>query len=250
MGILYFQEPQYITTPWIYHNPDLWLISLSSNWTNWITIADKNLWATTVWSSWDTLDESNCGKFYQQWNNFGFPHTWPVTTSNTQVNASTYWPWNYYSSNVFITSNSDGWDNSDNKNLWWGVTGTYEAMQWPCDTGFHVPSANDWQSLLDIWIALWWGANDGTNLWLAFKLPFAWYLLFRSPSLSGAGTNWFYWSATQNSDSIGRGHAINFTSANISMLNNTLNNNWLSIRPFANTPIQPDETWTVLYQPS
>ena len=99
-----------------------WLISLSSDWQTWITIQDKNLWATTVWNSWDTLSESNCGKYYQWGNNYWFPRTWSVTTSGTQVDASTYWPWHYYSSSTFITRSSSPyrWDSTDNWNLrWW-----------------------------------------------------------------------------------------------------------------------------------
>lgn len=106
---------------WVYHNTSLGLISLSTNWTTRITIADKNLWATTVYNSWDTLSEANCGKYYQRWNNYGFPFTWSITTSSTQVNASAYWPWNYYSSSTFITITSNwAWDSTGNKNLrWW-----------------------------------------------------------------------------------------------------------------------------------
>ena len=104
----------------IYHNATLGLISLSSDWINWITIADKNLWATTVYNSWDILSESNCGKFYQWGNNYWFAWTWATTTSSTQVDASPYWPWNYYISSTFITSSSEYWDTSDNWNLrWW-----------------------------------------------------------------------------------------------------------------------------------
>ncbi len=109
-----------IEAGWIFWNSTLWLISLSSNWTNWITIADKNLWATTVWNSWNTLSEANCGKYYQWGNNYWFPRTWTITnTSTTQVDASTYWPWNYYSSDTFIKK-SWSWDSSNNTNLrWW-----------------------------------------------------------------------------------------------------------------------------------
>ena len=104
---------------WIFWNSTKWLISLSSNWQTWITIADKNLWATTVWNSWDTLSEANCWYYYQRWNNYGFPFTWTVTTSSTQVDASTYWPWNYYSSSTFIVMNNR-WDSTGNWNLrWW-----------------------------------------------------------------------------------------------------------------------------------
>ena len=107
---------------WIFWNSTAWLISLSGDWQSWITIMDKNLWATTVWNSWDTLSEANCGKYYQWWNNYGFPRTWDITNqSTTQVDASTYWPWNYYSSDTFIKY-SWRWDTTDNWNLWWWVT--------------------------------------------------------------------------------------------------------------------------------
>jgi len=105
---------------WIFWDSTDWLISLSSNGTTWITISDKNLWATTVWNSWDTLSEANCWKYYQRWNNYWFPRTWTIANqSTTQVDASNYWPWNYYSSSTFITYNWP-WDITGNGNLrWW-----------------------------------------------------------------------------------------------------------------------------------
>lgn len=109
-----------IASGWIFWSATDWLISLSSNWQTWITIADKNLWATTVRNSWNTLSQANCGNHYQWGNNYWFPFTWSVTTSSTQVNASSYWPWNYYESSTFITSAS--WDSSNNQNLWWWVS--------------------------------------------------------------------------------------------------------------------------------
>ena len=60
-----------IKIPWIYYNENLWLISYSVDWQNWITIADKNLWATQVYNYWDVMTEANCWKFYQWWNNYG-----------------------------------------------------------------------------------------------------------------------------------------------------------------------------------
>lgn len=109
---------------WIFWSSTDWLISLSSDWQNWITIMDKNLGATQVWNSGDTLSEDNCGWYFQRWNNYMFPFTWSVATSSTQVYANTYWPWNYYSSSTFITRSSSPykWDSSDNSNLWWWVT--------------------------------------------------------------------------------------------------------------------------------
>ena len=106
---------------WIFWNSTDWLISLSSDGSNWLTIADKNLWATTVWNSWDTLSEANCGWYFQWGNNYMFPFTWTVTTSSTQVDASNYWPWNYYSSSTFITWYGDR-SSVNNDDLWWWET--------------------------------------------------------------------------------------------------------------------------------
>ena len=90
--------------------------------TNWITIADKNLWATTVYNG-DTLSQANCWNYYQWWNNYGFPRTWTVTKSSTKVDASNYWPWNRYSSSTFITVSASpyDWSSVQNDNLWWWV---------------------------------------------------------------------------------------------------------------------------------
>lgn len=109
---------------WVFHNTTEWLISISSDWTNWTTIMDKNLWATVVYNDEDTLSEANCWKYYQWWNNYGFAWTWNVTTSSTQVDASSYWPWNYYSSSTFITRSSSpyDWSSVQNDNLRWWVS--------------------------------------------------------------------------------------------------------------------------------
>ena len=110
-----------IEAGWIFWSSADWLISLSSDWQTWITIADKNLGATTVWNSGDTVSESNSGWYFQWGNNYMFPFTWSVTTSSTQVDASNYWPWNYYSSSTFITW-STNWSSVQNDDLWWWVT--------------------------------------------------------------------------------------------------------------------------------
>ena len=110
-----------IEAGWIFWSSVDWLISLSSNWTDWTTIADKNLWATTVWNSWDTLTDTNCWWYFQRWNNYMFPFSWSVTTDINLVDASTNWPWNYYSSSTFITR-SWKWDSTGNNNLRWWVS--------------------------------------------------------------------------------------------------------------------------------
>ena len=114
----------------IFRNSSLWLISISSDWTTWITIADKNLWATTVYNYWNTLSQNNCGYYYQRWNNYWFPRTWTVTTSSTQVDTTWYWPWNYYSSSTFINIGRDNWSSSNNNNLRWWETWVQQILVW------------------------------------------------------------------------------------------------------------------------
>jgi len=103
---------------WIWHNATDGLISFMRYGT-YVTMADKNLWATTVYNYWDTLSAANCGNLYQYWNNNGF--TWgenPSSTSTDQINDSVYWPDNYYNSSTFIYGNN-AWGSSCNRNLWW-----------------------------------------------------------------------------------------------------------------------------------
>lgn len=110
---------------WVFYNATDGLISVSWDWKTWYTIMDKNLWATTVYNQWDTVSDANCGYFYQRGNNYWFAHSWTVTTSSTQVDASNYWPWNYYSSSTFIKRSRSpyDWSSVQNDNLWWWITG-------------------------------------------------------------------------------------------------------------------------------
>ena len=112
---------------WIFRNQTDGLISITSDWSTGYTIMDKNLWATTVWSDWDTRTQANMWNIYQWWNNYWFPSTWTISnTSTTQVDASWYWPstanW-YYESDTFIIESFD-WSSVQNDDLWWDTTWT------------------------------------------------------------------------------------------------------------------------------
>ena len=211
-----------IAAGWIFWDSLSWLISLSGDWTTWITMMDKNLWATTVRNSWDTLSEANCGKFYQRWNNYWFPRTWTLSDiTTTRVNASTYWPGNYYSSSTFIkrASSPYRWDSSNNQNLRWWVSqgawrdplthweiGTwhmeyvnddYSAMQWPAPAWFHVPLTTEWKAVYDIRKALGWWSSDWTNFWITLKLPFAGNRNRTDSNVSLRGSSGLYWSSSR-----------------------------------------------------
>ena len=236
-----------ISTPWIYHNPDLWLISLSWDWNTRITIMDKNLWATTVYNDWDTLSDDNCGYFYQWGNNYGFPHSWTVTTSSTQVDASGYGPWNYYSSSIFITW---GYDRSSvqNDDLWWWVTWTNEAMQWPAPTDFHISSNTERQAICDILVTTFWLADNATTMWTYLKMPMAGYRNRSSSNVIDAGFYGYYWSSTDYDYNYA--YYLYFDSSSLDSLDGNYRSNGLPVRCFQNTPTVPTASWTVLYQPS
>lgn len=105
---------------WIFRDETNWLISIT-DWTNGYTITDKNLWATVVFNSGDSESANNVWNYYQWGNNYWFSYWRSESTSSSQVDASQYWPWNYYSDNTFRTwANPAYWDSSINTNLrWW-----------------------------------------------------------------------------------------------------------------------------------
>ena len=236
------KQVQPITTAWIYHNPDLWLISLSSDGSTWITIADKNLGATQVYEDGDTMSEANCWKFYQRWNNYGFPFTWAVTTSSTRVNASTYWPWNYYNSSTFIIG-SNSWDNSNNTDLWWWDTWTATAMQWPCQSNYHVPDKDELDWLKDIMTALSIDTSNWNCMKTYLKMPFAGKRGYSNSNIVSQDVEWLYWSTIAYST---LAYGLDWTSSSFSQPWYR-RAEWLTLRPFANTPVQPDDSRTVLY---
>ena len=274
---------QWSWSAWIFHSPSLWLISISSDWTNWITIADKNVWATTVYNNWDTLSESNCWWFFQWWNNYMFPYSWSVTTSSTRVNASSYWPWNYYNGSTFITTSSSpyNWDSSGSTNLWWWVTqwtstvtipaeiknlyiwaneakevyvGTDKvrpkiinfATQWPCPDWFHVPLSTDWKSLIWILTNTFWLAVEWSTINTYLKMPYAWRRAANNAGLYYQGSEWYYRSSSRYDGT--RAYHLISNSYNI-VPNNYLDRAYgMSIRAFKNTPVVPNSSWTKLYQ--
>lgn len=238
-------EAQPVTTAGIYHSPEQWLISLSSDWSTWITIADKNLWATQVYNDGDTLDEANCWKFYQRWNIYWFPYNWTFSSTTTRTDAGNYWPWNYYSSSTFIYRSSSpfNWDTSGNGDLWWWTTGTNEAMQWPCDSWFHIPTSTELSNITTIMSSLWLTLNWNT-LKTYLLLPLAWQISYNTWWYNNKWTIWVLWAS--NAYSATDWYRMSFDSSDI-YHGSIYKTNWQNIRPFANTPVQPDDSRTVLY---
>ena len=130
---------------------EMWSIT-ASNGENTITLLDRNLWATATW--W----EEAYGYHFQWWNNYGFDPNKNIKTITSKVDASDYYRYNSYSSDSFYTnsnSSASAWDSSNNNNLWWWInqweSSIWYRMQWPCPAWYHVPSADEWATLLEIY---------------------------------------------------------------------------------------------------
>jgi hypothetical protein len=148
-----------------------------------------------VWASVAGLDSESYGKYFQWWNNFWFRYrdengvNLPITTSTSKVDTTWYWPWNYYNSSTFITwlASFSNWSDPENNNLWWGITNTKAARQWPCESWYHIPSKNEWKEvIINGW---WWSSwNDMSDV---LKLPMAGFLT-NNLSLTNGGSNGYY----------------------------------------------------------
>lgn len=240
--------PVPVTAAGIYWSSWLWLITLSDGAWVLITIADKNLGANAVWNPWDAYTIANTGNVFQWWNNYAFPSpldSTPITTSSSKVDASTYWPGNYYYDSTFRTGYI--WMNAMNKDLWGETTGTDAARQWPCASGFHIPSKDEFQNLISKWNAV--HQYIGWRFEEDFKLPIH-GARNANWSASTSTTSAAYWTTSVFSDYYGMYAPINSTSAYPSM--NTYHYTTFGdyIRPFKNDPVTPDSNWAIIYQPS
>ena len=189
---------------WVFHNSTDGLISLSSDWTNWITIADKNLWATTVYHYGDTMSESNCGKFYQRWNNYWFPRTWTITdTSSTLVDASWYWPWNYYLDSTFITTSASpyDWSSVQNDNLWWWETWVVTLENAITNTGVLSVNGQTGDVTVEPWITKIFTLTDTSDLTTA-QAAYDRYTSGGNPILSNSDWSLMYFLAWVSSSSM------------------------------------------------
>lgn len=241
--------------PGIYHDATQWLISIVARVDSWwnpdpdwtITMADKDLWATTVYNRWDTVSAANAWNFFQRWNNYAFPYTWAATIVTSQTNASAYWPNNYYSSSTFRNVQGAHRDSSLNQDLWWNTTNTKVARRWPCPEGFHVPTISEWFTVLDVWSATLWAWNTRpscwTNLITYLKLPIVYLHNWATPYTFNW---WFVCSSFWNYQSMQDWDQLMITSSWTANVMN-MQTVWACLRPFKNVPVTPNNSWTKLY---
>ena len=241
---------------WVFRNSSLWLISVSWNWTTWYTIQDKNLWATTVYNQWDTLSDANCGYFYQWGNNYWFAHSWTITTSSTQVDASNYWPWNYYSSDAFITRGSRpyDWSSVQNDNLWWWVTWVQQTLKElkSAYLGEYVAPErlpSEYQEVEYIY----WAGSQYLDIWNVFEYTTN-SLKMHVQATQTAGNRAFVWWYSWSSSNLAWWYIWTYWSA-FYMLNNTREVVWTWWHVTADTEYyleaqMTNSSWTLRYWPS
>ncbi len=105
----------------VWYNATLWLISIK-NWGEWITMQDKNVWATVVYNNGDTVDNNNAGSFFQFWNYYWFPYSGTLSTYTSLQDTTGYGWQNPYSDNHFVKINSNNWFSNTNNDIWGWVT--------------------------------------------------------------------------------------------------------------------------------
>lgn len=233
-----------ITSPWIYHSAEDCLISLSTNGTSRITLMDRNLWATTY----DTTDTASYGCYFQRGNNYGFPQSW-FTKTSTRVDASCYWPWNYYcSSNFICTSSNCDRSTVTNNNLWGDTTNTVIARQWPSPSWFHVPTFGDKCGMVIAMQCVLWRSVTTQDTVDYLFMPKAWYLGYNSGNAVCVGSVGYRWLSSYTSSwSYNNGLMYQSCCANCSAASQyNRRGTGYSVRPFANTWIQPNTGWCKL----
>jgi uncharacterized protein (TIGR02145 family)/prepilin-type N-terminal cleavage/methylation domain-containing protein len=173
-----------------------WEITVTYNCTSY-TIADKNLWASSVW-----IDASSYWDYYQWWRT-----------------DTTFTAWN---SDWWSTNNSWWWENDTNTytdtstNTW--------LRRWPCPTGWHVPSTAEWYWLFQVWCKYrgWtnctvvaWSSIDWTSMWFTWspdattvlwrfqtdlKMPLTGYRHWKDGTFVHQEYNGDYWSSSPYND--------------------------------------------------
>ena len=127
-----------------------------SDWTDWFVIMDRNLWARSKWD-WVTWtaeknseyesDSDSYWYYYQWWNNWWFSTKTTTIGSNTEIVVDDEFIPSKYSSWV----RNSAWPWTSQTNLRWWDSSMEVVKKWPCPEWWHVPSTNEWQSLVSLW---------------------------------------------------------------------------------------------------
>ena len=215
---------------------NFWTISIQNpeKTNEWITIMDRNIWATSD----DIADSKSYWFKFQWWNNFWFQDMcttewwtectdeYTETSTETRASRSDKYENKGYYNRVFVKSLNDDYDYWENKShynwLWWWAWDNvknyrwneetnYTDRQWPCPDWYHIPSAGEWSNLIKYWhvkysrtselkknneLYNFWSDDESKEFLEYFKLPHAWYRVWDSAWILLQWLYWYYWTST------------------------------------------------------
>ncbi len=193
----------------------------------WYTLSACNVWST-VSGTWT----SSYGKYFQWWNNW-WTFSWTITPTTSLVDWSSYWPSNYYNNTNFIwwasMSTPYDWSSVKNDDLWWNNTNTKEAMQWPCEPWYHVPTQIEWSNLVNTW---WWWTN-GWQMMSDLKIANSWYR-HRSDWVMYQMWDWNYVQYWASTPTWNDAYRLDVSPTDIKVYFSMNRSFWLPIRCFKN----------------
>lgn len=255
---------------------NFWTISIANpdNPSEWITIMDRNLWATSN----NITSSDSYWYYYQWWNNYGFQSN-QINMSYELVDLSNYWPKKPYNNKNFVRWRFDeyyqhysnraspdnenirwGWEDSF-ENQWWYEANNLEERQWPCPNGYHVPSGYERWLLIKYWAedngVEYDSPNEGfptdytsylyrlkshyTDFYNYFHLPIAGIIHAGNGEIVDK-THWEYWSSTPYKNPNDNDSSITLTLHQLFVwIGSSSRARWNSIRCFKNT-YEPEVT--------
>jgi len=127
----------------------------------------------------------------------------------------------------------------------WAWKDDYSAMQGPAPTGFHVPTAAEWQGLCSILTTTFGLASNWNTMKTYLKMPFAGHRYYSSAGVNLQGTYGYYWSAYAYNTNYA--YYLRFDSSTLSPQLWSYRAYGFSLRCFKDIPVAPDDSWTQLY---
>jgi len=161
---------------------------------------DRNLGASQVATS--STDANAYGDLYQ-WGRLTDGHQKRTSASTTTLSSNDD---PGHSKFIKNSSSPNDWRNSQNDNLWQGVSGINN----PCPSGYRLPTEAELNAERTRW-----GSNNADGAFASpLKLPMAGYRQASNGSLNSVNTGGYYWSSTVDSQ---RAMGLNFGGSSAGM---------------------------------
>lgn len=193
------------------------------------TIASCNVGAKTEGRNAESGD--NVGFHFQRGNNYGrLLDSSPENNSGDEaINTLQYGPRNPYAQRIWITVNPRDITPS-NKNLRGGLESGDSLRQGPCRPGYHVPTAEERQGVLDI---------IDSKIEIQLSLPFGGGRSYASTLLTNVGLQGIFRSSIRNVNQ--SAYALNVSEDIASVIEFNVSNG-ANVRCFLDRTMEPEET--------